>query len=288
VIFLRVPKTAGTTLRRVIRRQYEPAAIFAIDAARVQESIEEFMRLPEVQKDRIRALVGLMGFGLHEFLPWPSTYITMLRDPVDRVISFYYYVRRSPHVGLHNMVAFQDMSLEDFVCSGISTEIDNGQTRRLSGVTGVAGEDTAIGFGECPIEILETARKNLLKHFTVVGLTERFDETIILLRRMFGWGAPPFYVKGKVARNRRRREDVSEDILAVIEKYNRLDIELYQYVQERFEELVRQQNPSFAMELRIFKLLNKTYQGSLLKWAKGLYSFSRRLQLGSHAVARWF
>jgi hypothetical protein len=34
-----------------------------------------------------------MIFGLHEILPQAATYITILRDPVDRVMSAFYFVR---------------------------------------------------------------------------------------------------------------------------------------------------------------------------------------------------
>ena len=43
-----------------------------------------------------------MVFGLHEILPQPATYITVLRDPIDRVMSAFYFMRSyilHPHNG---------------------------------------------------------------------------------------------------------------------------------------------------------------------------------------------
>ena len=123
------------------------------------------------------------------------------------------------------------------------------KTRSISGVG-----DT-VGFGQCSTKMLETAKKHL-RRMPVVGLSERFDETVILLKRNLGWKLP-FYIKANVTENRPRREDISKDTIAAIERYNELDFELYKYTRELFEELIRQQSPAFERELKRFRFLNK-------------------------------
>lgn len=260
VIFLHIPKAAGSTLSSVIQRQYEPGDTFRIDGFHIRESIDEFKKIPEAKKEKIRFLSGHMFFGLHEFLPQASTYITMLRNPVDRVISHYYHVIRHSNHYLYQEVTSRNMNLKDYVSSGISAELDNGQTRDISG-EGIVQKpfpDTGISFGQCSTEMLERAKRNLREHFAVVGLAERFDESLILLKRTFGWGTP-CYVKSNVGENHPHKRDISKDELKLIEKYNELDIELYKYAGEMFEELINQRLPlsSFERELKQFKLLNK-------------------------------
>jgi hypothetical protein len=262
LIFLHIPKAGGSTLHKIIERQYKSDTIFNIDGTRVQESIDEFKKLPEVQRGKIRVLKGHMWFGLHKYLPHPSTYITLLREPVDRMISHYYYILQEPRHYLYETVTSHRMNLKDYVCSGISAELDNGQTRLLSGI-----ED--INVAKCSPALLESAKKNLDEHFAVIGLTERFDETLILLKRAFGWKTL-FYDKEKVTRNRPRRKDVSKDTLNAIEKHNELDINLYQYVKELFEAQISQQVSFFEKELKLFKLLNNFYSHY-----RKVYSFPR-------------
>jgi hypothetical protein len=48
--------------------------------------------------------------------------------------------------------------------------------------------------------------------------------------------------------------------LDIIRNNNELDIKLYKFAKERFEELIRKQGPSFQEELKIFKLQNKVWQ----------------------------
>jgi hypothetical protein len=251
IIFLHIPKAAGTTLNRIMERQFEPTAIFTIDGSRTQESIEEFKKLPKAQREKIRVLRGHMHFGLHEHLPQPSTYITILRDPVDRTISNYYFVLRNPNHRLHYEVKSRHMTLKDYVSSRVNPQLDNGQTRLLSGVEGRA-------FGECSTEMLEIAKKNLEEFFSIVGLVERFDETLILLKRAFGWRIP-FYIKENITRSRPIKGDILKLTLNLIEEYNELDIDLYRYATEMFEELLNQQTSSYERELKAFKLLNRLY-----------------------------
>ena len=39
---------------------------------------------------------GHMPFGIHKRLPQDYTYITFLRDPIERVVSAYYFARNYP------------------------------------------------------------------------------------------------------------------------------------------------------------------------------------------------
>lgn len=252
LIFLHLPKTAGSTLHRIIEREYKSKLIYSIDNFRTQESVAEFKSLPEAQRREIKVLKGHMRFGLHEYLPQPSSYITVLREPVDRVISHYYYVLRKPNHYLYEQVKSKNMSLKDYVSSGITKELDNSQARLLSSIA------ADIPYGECSSDVLESAKKNLQEHFAVVGLADKFDETLILLKQAFNWKTP-FYIKANITRNRPLREDIPQETLDVIEKYNQLDIELFNYAKQKFEEQINQLGNSFEIEMAQLNLLNRIY-----------------------------
>lgn len=252
LIFLHLPKTAGSTLHKIIERQYKSKSIYSIDNFRTQESAAEFKSLPEAQRSEIQVLKGHMRFGLHEYLPQPSSYITILREPVDRVISHYYYVLRKPNHYLYEQVTSKNMTLKDYVSSGITRELDNSQTRLLSSIA------ADIPFGKCSPDVLESAKKNLEEHFAVIGLADKFDETLILLKRAFNWKTP-FYIKANITKNRPLKEDISQETLEVIKKYNELDTELFNYAKQKFEEQINQLGKSFEMEMAQLNLLNRIY-----------------------------
>lgn len=264
VIFLHIPKAAGTTLARIMGRQYPGRALYAVDGSRVSESIAEFKALPPEQRASVKAMIGHMPFGLHRHLPGSPVYITVLRDPVKRIVSHYRYARRTPEHYLHDTVCSENMSLEAYVASGISVELNNGQTRLLSGVRGadpstVNDPADLIPFGQCSPELLERAKANLEEHFPVVGLTERFDETLILLKRVLGWQMP-LYTSRNVAGGREQRAPLSQETVAAMRQYNQLDIELYAYAARRFARAVHAAGPGFERELVSFKRLNRAFQ----------------------------
>jgi hypothetical protein len=251
VIFLHLPKAAGTTLYQVINRQYPPAAILTSEHP-WPNWIGKFSQVPDAHKAQYKIIRGHVRFGLHEYLPQPATYFTVVRHPVDRIISFYYFVRQSPDHYLYEAVTTQQMSLADLIHNQISTELDNGQTRNVSGI------GHTIGFGECSPEILASAKQHLRERFSVVGLTDRFDETLLLLKRAFGWRMP-LYVRVNITRNRPRQEEVSPETLELVRKHNALDMELYLYAQQLFEEQISQQGALFHKELQLFRMLNRLY-----------------------------
>lgn len=261
LIFLHIPKAAGSTLHRIIEKQYEPSTIFTIPS--FYSSKEEFRQAAKFQLKEIKVLKGHMFFGLHEVLPNPSTYITLLRDPVERIISHYYYVLRNPSHYLYKDVKAQNMSLKEYACSGLSLELDNGQTRFIAGLNFRDHSQPVFQ------EMLEVAKQNLKSHFAVVGIVEEFNKTLMILRKELGWKIP-FYVKYNTTRKRPLKEIVSKETLDVIKKHNELDIELYSYAKDIFEDLVNQQDASFEREIKVFNLLNGVYQTY-----RGVYSSSR-------------
>jgi hypothetical protein len=104
------------------------------------------------------------------------------------------------------------------------------------------------------------AKRNLEKHFAIVGLTEQFDETLILLRRSLGWRRVPFYIRQNATKNRLLKDDLSTEVLNAIKRYNELDMELYEYARERFNESIDHQRTGFSRDLRTFKIINGYYQ----------------------------
>ncbi len=185
-----------------------------------------------------------------------------MRDPVERVISHYYYVLSKSCNQLHQQVTSQNISLKNFVSSGICLHTDNGQARLLSTLGAITD------YGKGSAEMLESAKKNIQEHFAVVRLTEKFDATLILMQAKLNWKIP-VYFKQNTTKNRPAKKDISRDTLKLIENYNELDIELYKYVQNIFEEQLNQ-HPFFKRELKNLRLINRVYQPP-----SKIYSFCR-------------
>jgi len=242
VIFLHIPKTAGTTLLKIINQNYDKRSVCSIYPKPGEKTLEIFKSLSEARKRKIMFLSGHFLFGIHELLPFPSTYITFLRDPVDRVISFYHFILRNPKHYLHNKVKSRKMGLEEFIQSNITNETFNEQTALIAG-------------SKKGVNRLEIAKENIRNNFSFIGFTEMFDESLMLLKRTLGWGNV-FYTRENVARNRPVKERISGGTAKLIEEKNMRDIELYKYARGLFEEKIREQGTTFTEEITRFESLN--------------------------------
>ena len=255
VIFLHVGKTAGATMRRALRRQFARDEVMDVRAPTVRPgrlrrdgALEWFASLPETERARPRLIMGHMTFGLHEHVPRPSEYVTLLREPIALVRSQYHHVRRHEGHLLHEQAkAYPDLT--SYIESGLSLEMDNSQTRALAG-------DTTAPFGGCTPAMLELAQQHL-ERFAVAGVTERFDESLVAMIRAFGWRRVR-YVTTNVDPGRGARAPLTGDELDLVRERNSLDLALYDWVAERFErEIVA--SPGFAEDLDSFRARNRRY-----------------------------
>ena len=261
VIFMHIPKTAGSTILSVIAKQYSAESTFRIYGKDIENCKEILTDLQEERKDKIKCLIGHIPFGLHKYLPQETAiYLTMLRDPVDRVLSHYYYVLRSPGHYFHKELVSKNISLEEYVMENKLSELNNGQVRLLSGIESV---DSVYGHGPVTESVFETAKHNLEVYFNGVGLCENFDESLLMFKNLMGW-KNVFYKKKNVTQKRPAKQDVPKHILQTIEQYNAFDLELYEFVRSKFEEICWQSN---VREKQVsFRLMNYFYGKAI--WLK--------------------
>jgi len=223
LVFLHVPKASGTTLASVIERQY-PAGTVYRSANTEPSAVAEAISRRDSAARPLRCVMGHMLFGLHRYLDEPTTYITMLRQPARRLLSHYAYVRRTPGHYLHAVVVEQRLTFDEYVASGLSSELNDGQVRLLCG-----REDAeAVAYGRVPEEMLEEAVANLRTYFLAVGVTERFDASVLLFQTLLGWTAVEYEAQNTSERAA-VTAGVSEATMALIARYNQLDLRLYEH-----------------------------------------------------------
>jgi hypothetical protein len=184
LIFLYIPKCGGTTFHEIIRRQFNNLNIYSIDFKNGKLATDEFLKLSQIDRDKINLLRGHMKFGLHELMNQPFKYVTFLRDPVKRVISHYTYAKKHPNQALHSFA--MKRSLSQFV-KDIDPYINNSILDKLSNLP-----------IDSPIEMkFDVAIENLERFFPVVGILESvlgilesFDELLVRMKHEFNWGNP--------------------------------------------------------------------------------------------------
>jgi hypothetical protein len=223
LVFLHVPKTAGLSLREVLLERNGDRPAFRIITP-VRDS-ERLRALPHAEREALALVEGHLYYGIHELLPRPCVYVTMLRDPVERVLSYYSFVREwEPH-HLHAAITEGNLSLAECIRRGLTVELDNFMVRCLTSL-----ENFEMPFGHVTRSHLEQAKAHL-DSFAVVGITEQFDRSLQALCGRFGWprvSAPRL----NATSGRLRRDDLSARDLDLVHEHNRLDAELYRYAAE--------------------------------------------------------
>jgi hypothetical protein len=256
IIFLHIHKTAGMSLRGLFVKNYRDGGHFntglmEIDAADWDACRDRVRRMHPETMAACQVFKGHMPFGLHELLPGPRRYITFLRDPVRRALSHYRMAVRKNQLPADHRI---DPSLPDWnlrAAGALARSFDNGQTRML------AGADLRLPCGACTEEHLQLARHNLDTHFDFVGLTEQFDLSLMLLRRVCGWKWR-FYVPDNVA-----PVDsifIPSEIVEQVRALNRFDVELYRHAQERFRLLLENYGWRLRGEHQLFVQGNRGHQ----------------------------
>jgi hypothetical protein len=283
LLFLHIPKAAGTTLNQIIAYQVGraektvgeeglfhsgvyyypglgPGGGFLKDA---QLSVPDKVVRALGRRD-LCAVVGHFWFGIHRHVPSPADYVTLLRHPVDRVASLYYHIRRfyprhseaNQEFYRQRMVRPADlagMTLEEFIDAPPFREVDNDQTRRIAGVEPEVGG--------CTKALLEKAKENIRRHFSVAGVTERFDETLVLLKRKQGWAKDLFYYPRNTNPDRPPTGNLPEALREAILRRNWLDDQLYRFVSARLDEQIAAEGPNFWDEVRALRARNEKVAG---------------------------
>lgn len=246
LIFLHLPKTAGSTLHSFLQRHYPKESTFTIRVINNTElNTNNFLELSYEEKQKIKLLKGHMNFGLHSNMPNPSKYITFIRKPEDRIISFYYYVLNSKNHRLKASLSKKNITLKEFVTELNDKDLNNGQIRYISGI-----DDTEE-------KMLEKALDNIENHFSFVGLQEKFDESLLLLSNIYHWGIP-FYKSLNKTKNRVQLNEVDIETKNLIHELNKGDNMLYETIEKKINSQLTEID-NLPIKLLQIKLYSKIF-----------------------------
>lgn len=268
LIFLHIPKTAGTSLRLTIAQQYPVAATYEYYQSQSKPLLEE---LSHRQRAAIRLMSSHEPFGTHDkYLTPPVHYLTMLRQPSERLISQYYYDKRRARDQAANI----NSSLLHYMEGLTRINEDNLQVRLLSG----QGE-----MGMVTDKSLEIARANLLAPSMTFGLVERYAESLLLMTRQFGW--QNVRLTRKNVTQRPHVDAIDEATRHAIVEHQRYDLALYAEAATLFTRRLAQADitPLQLSKLYVAGWIGKTdyFRQRVRRLARRAYKKSRRFIFGT-------
>lgn len=272
LIFLHIPKAAGETLYQVTYRQYQAHPFYRFTRQN-NYSVARFAALPEEERRALRFVGGHIYYGVHQFIPRPSIYISMFRDPFEQLVSHYYFFGREEH----------KKDLDGFARF---LQRPKNHSLQLDRIVGYDSQPNAQGEWLCeqnrtlPTEAkLEIVERQLRNQFAAIGLVEHFDESLLIFRQVLGW-RNIYYTREHYNAARPRSQESLEAHHALIREYAVPDLQFYALVKTLYEEQRRAYQGDLAADLHTYQrnnqLIAPLYRASLNLQRSSLVSAVRR------------
>lgn len=228
-------KTAGTTLRDRLRASFAEEEIYpngsdGPDARVAVISVRHLQERWRARGDQIRLLTGHFPVRTTEVLDTEEPFVTLtvLRDPVERTLSFLRHQAARRQRGATEDTPLVEIYEDPFRFEAM---IQNHMTRTLA----LSPEEMAPGDGVLTTvpytsELLERAQ-TILAGLDLFGLQHRLEELCDELGQRYGLdtGTP-------LRSNTTEPGQVDQALVDRISEDNALDVELYQYACRLYEE----------------------------------------------------
>lgn len=229
--FVHLQKTAGTTLIKRFQRHLDESVVYPNesdgDIVACVISVEHLMERWRARGDEIRFVSGHFPLCTAELLGGDFTTLTVLREPVERTLS---YLRHHRKVTPTDREASLEEVYEDsFRFHGL---VHNHMVKMFS-LTLEEMTDGALTRVEFTEERLARAKERLAG-IDALGLQEHFEEFCADLTRRFGWS-----LDQPRRMNFTEPCEVSDAFRARIAEDNAMDVELYRFALQLYERRAR-------------------------------------------------
>jgi hypothetical protein len=229
--FTHIPKTAGTAVRKKLLYPSIPPS--------QRGHSRGFKELLSTNWSEIKWLEGHFPYGIHRYmrgLDGIPVYFTMLRKPLEQAVSYYYFIHScstQPESSYEHPL-YPEVQKYDLVEFYSQPQYQNIQTRFIGGYLWHRLRDSAF---LSPLDgwLLQTAKQHLIKQYRCYGLVSRFDESLKMFAKLFGWEVDLPGERVKANRGRPTIDDLSKSTIERLRDNMRLDVELYEYAVRHFE-----------------------------------------------------
>jgi hypothetical protein len=239
LVVYHVQKTAGTSLRRVVRANLPAAETETLSYLHKEaKTPRELLAWHErwyrgLDDDRRARLCCVMSHWAGYLLPAldrPADALVLVREPVDRTLSYYWFKQRRrgperPLEPLDRLYELEGNRSDGERRPALWDQLCNWQSRALLSVFHDTSALEHSAGGSADADLWRGRLRDLIENVYLVGVHDRFADYLDVLARRYGWEV--FEPRSKV-NPVRPTEEISAALRETILAYNWLDAELYE------------------------------------------------------------
>ena len=125
--------------------------------------------------------------------------------------------------------------------------------------------------------------QNLDKEFNLVMLTERFDESLVMLKRDLCWELEDV-VYFKLLERKEKRKELPQDLFNSVAEWNQADVLLYSYFSRKFHQRLQKEGQDFHDEVMKLKQMNEELMARCLTGTYHRSAFHTRVKVQAYHV----
>jgi hypothetical protein len=226
LFFDHIPRTGGSAFCEAVRATLGPSAVVT---GTLSGGLSSILR----RHAAVPAICGALDYAPGDELPADRLACTLLREPVERVLSWYTFQRHDVlFAGPRQPLAAACRAMTLLEClqandPALDVHLRNGQSRHLAALrTPEAATLDDENLLALAIEALEC--------FDVVGTHDALPDFVDVCSARLGWGGIREPQRSRAASHPISREQLDAATLAALAEANIVDAELVRYARERF------------------------------------------------------
>ena len=227
IAFMHIGKTGGISICRELMNRFDHDAIF-------QFGLPQLCDFESLQLETKKLVAGHFSYNQLKYLSPNRFLFSMLRDPVDRVLSAYYFTRNYPRETNEFNRTIIESAKQHSLSEFINLDHPDVQMMVRNQQTYTFASDWTVDRTGDEESILEKALLNF-ESFYFVGLYEFYNSSLKYLSYKCGFAPWPSKNIINKTSTRKRVEEVPADVVENIKSLNRLDLELYRVCRAKFQ-----------------------------------------------------